>query len=231
MLTNNQKILLVEDEVNIAQIVQEYLHKEGYSVHHESSGLKALEKFKSQKFDLLLLDLMLPELGGLELCKIIRQQSQVPIIMLTARVDEIDRLIGLEMGADDYICKPFSPREVVARVKAVLRRHHHELTSQENQSSEPLLTIDHSSFSVKIKGQLLDLTPSEFKLLSALAARPGQVLSRAQLLDALSDEKEVFDRTIDSHIKNLRKKLSPFLPEQEVIQTIYGLGYRFFIFN
>ena len=228
MQKTNQRILLVEDEINIAQIVREYLLKEGFDVQHEVSGIKALEIFNTQDFDLLLLDLMLPGMSGLELCKAVRQHSQVPIIMLTARVDEIDRLIGLEMGADDYICKPFSPREVVARVKAVLRRHQLGFTQQK---SEAILQIDAATFSVKIKGQLLDLTPSEFKLLSTLAARPGQVMSRAQLLDALSDEKDVFDRTVDSHIKNLRKKLSPFLPEQEVIQTIYGVGYRFFIYS
>jgi two-component system response regulator BaeR len=227
MLKTNQRILLVEDEINIAQIVREYLLKEGFEVQHEVSGIKALELFNTQDFDLLLLDLMLPGLSGLELCKAVRQHSQVPIIMLTARVDEIDRLIGLEMGADDYICKPFSPREVVARVKAVLRRHQLGFTQQKNEAA---LEIDAATFSVKIKGQLLDLTPSEFKLLSTLAARPGQVMSRAQLLDALSDEKDVFDRTVDSHIKNLRKKLIPFFPDQEMIQTIYGVGYRFFIY-
>ena len=154
-----------------------------------------------------------------------RQKSQVPIIMVTARVDEIDRLIGLEMGADDYICKPFSPREVVARVKAVLRRQQQALGSQD---TKPILVIDPLTFGVKIQGQTIDLTILEFKLLSALATLPGQVMSRAQLLDTLSDKKDVFDHTIDSHIKNLRKKLSHFLPDQEVIQTIYGVGYRFF---
>jgi len=228
MLKTNQRILLVEDEVNIAQIVREYLLKEGFEVIHEVSGLKALEIFNQQAFDLLLLDLMLPGLSGLELCKTVRQKSEVPIIMVTARVDEIDRLIGLEMGADDYICKPFSPREVVARVKAVLRR---QQQSPSIKNTEPVLAIDPFTFNVKVKGQSIDLTPSEFKLLSALAARPGRVMSRMQLLDTLSDEKDVFDRTIDSHIKNLRKKLNPFLPDQEVIQTIYGVGYRFFAFE
>jgi len=228
MLKTNPRILLVEDEITIAQIVREYLLKDGFEVIHEVSGLKALEIFNAQTFDLLLLDLMLPGLSGLDLCKAVRQKSQVPIIMVTARVDEIDRLIGLEMGADDYICKPFSPREVVARVKAVLRRQQQALDSQD---TKPILEIDPLTFSVRIQGQPIDLTLSEFKLLSALAARPGQVLSRAQLLDALSDEKDVYDRTIDSHIKNLRKKLSHFLQEQEVIQTIYGVGYRLFIFE
>jgi len=227
MLKTKQRILLVEDEINIAKIVREYLLKEGFEVLHEASGLKALEMINAQAFDLLLLDLMLPGLSGLEICKAVRQHSAVPIIMLTARVDEIDRLIGLEMGADDYICKPFSPREVVARVKAVLRRHQHGFTDQKN---EAILEIDAAAFVVRVKSQLLDLTPSEFKLLSSLAARPGHVLSRAQLLDALSDEKDVFDRTVDSHIKNLRKKLSLFFPDQEIIQTIYGVGYRFFIY-
>jgi two-component system response regulator BaeR len=227
MLKTKQRILLVEDEINIAKIVREYLLKEGFEVLHEASGLKALEMINAQAFDLLLLDLMLPGLSGLEICKAVRQHSAVPIIMITARVDEIDRLIGLEMGADDYICKPFSPREVVARVKAVLRRHQHGFTDQKN---EALLEIDAAAFVVRVKGQLLDLTPSEFKLLSSLAARPGHVLSRAQLLDALSDEKDVFDRTVDSHIKNLRKKLTPFFSDQEIIQTIYGVGYRFFIY-
>ena len=228
MLKTNQRILLVEDEINIAQILREYLLKEGFDVQHEVSGIKGLELFNTQAFDLLLLDLMLPGLSGLELCKTVRQHSQVPIIMLTARVDEIDRLIGLEMGADDYICKPFSPREVIARVKAVLRRHQQGLKSNQ---VEPVLSIDASTFCVKIKGEPIDVTRSEFKLLSTLAARPGQVMSRTQLLDALSDEKDVFDRTIDSHIKNLRKKLHPFLTDQEVIQTIYGVGYRFFVFE
>lgn len=227
MLKTKQRILLVEDEINIAKIVREYLLKEGFEVLHEASGLKALEMINAQAFDLLLLDLMLPGLSGLEICKAVRQHSAVPIIMITARVDEIDRLIGLEMGADDYICKPFSPREVVARVKAVLRRHQHGFTDQKN---EALLEIDAAAFVVRVKGQLLDLTLSEFKLLSSLAARPGHVLSRAQLLDALSDEKDVFDRTVDSHIKNLRKKLTPFFSDQEIIQTIYGVGYRFFIY-
>jgi two-component system response regulator BaeR len=224
----NPRILLVEDEITIAQIVREYLLKDGFEVIHEVSGLKALEIFNAQTFDLLLLDLMLPGLSGLDLCKAVRQKSQVPIIMVTARVDEIDRLIGLEMGADDYICKPFSPREVVARVKAVLRRQQQSLG---NQDAKSILEIDPLTFSVRIQGQPIDLTLSEFKLLSALAARPGQVLSRAQLLDALSDEKDVYDRTIDSHIKNLRKKLNQFLQDQEIIQTIYGVGYRLFIFE
>jgi len=224
MQERKDRILLVEDEVNIAEIVIEYLEKDGFDVEHVTSGTVALKKAQEQLFDLMLLDVMLPGLSGFDVCREIRKTSQLPIIIVTARVEEIDRLIGLEFGADDYICKPFSPREVVARVKAVLRRHKIALTSHE---TEKLIVIDCDAFSVKIKGRAVDLTPSEFKLLAALAAHPSRVMSRTQLLDVLSDEKDVFDRTIDSHIKNIRKKLNIYLADQEIIQTIYGVGYRY----
>jgi two-component system response regulator BaeR len=144
--------------------------------------------------------------------------------MMTARVEEIDRLIGLELGADDYICKPFSPREVVARVKAVLRRR--APIGQFDQEANRALEIDHESFVLRLHGRKIDLTPSEFKLVAALGAKPGRVWSRAQLLDVFSGEKDVFDRTIDSHIKNIRKKITQYFPELDLIQSVYGIGYR-----
>jgi two-component system response regulator BaeR len=179
---------------------------------------------QSARFDLVLLDVMLPGLNGFDLCRAIRKVSMIPIIMMTARVEEIDRLIGLELGADDYICKPFSPREVVARVKAVLRRHAPPDSSPE-ESAKPLV-IDHESFVVRLYGQKIELTPSEFKLVAALGEKSGRVWSRAQLLDMFAGEKDVFDRTIDSHIKNVRKKIAQHFPELDLIQSVYGIGYR-----
>ncbi|MFM7010920.1 MAG: winged helix-turn-helix domain-containing protein, partial [Betaproteobacteria bacterium] len=182
----------------------------------------------SQSVDLVLLDVMLPGLDGFEVCKAIRKTLSTPIIMLTARVEEIDRLIGLELGADDYVCKPFSPREVVARVKTVLRRQPPKTLASQNASTPTTqgITIDCDAFCAYIFGKRLECTPSEFKLLSALASRPGKVWSREQLLNVFSDEKNVFDRTIDSHIKNIRKKLLAIAPDQDIIQSVYGVGYR-----
>jgi two-component system response regulator BaeR len=224
---SKQKILVVEDETAIAEIVIEYLQREGYEAVAQTSGDRVQAMLIQQNFDLILLDVMLPGMNGFDLCREIRKTSMIPIIMMTARVEEIDRLIGLELGADDYICKPFSPREVVARTKAVLRRHEFAKKNQDKTSEHQEFELDQAAFLLKIRGQKVDLTPSEFKLLSALAARPNNVMSRSQLLDVLSDEKDVYDRTIDSHIKNLRKKISKYLPERDIVQTIYGIGYRF----
>jgi len=224
MSTAKGRILLIEDEVAIAEIVVDYLKRDGFEIEHRVDGNEVQSLIATGSFSLILLDVMLPGADGFELCRAIRKTSAIPIIMTTARAEEIDRLIGLELGADDYICKPFSPREVVARVKAVLRRH---------APSEPLrqegnkpLEIDHDSFIVRLYGKKIDLTPSEFKLVAALGAKPGRVWSRSQLLDVFSGEKDVFDRTIDSHIKNIRKKIALYFPELDLLQSVYGIGYR-----
>ena len=217
-------ILIIEDETALAEIVVDYLKREGFEAEHrtEGQGIEAL--VQSARFDLVLLDVMLPGLNGFDLCRAIRKVSMIPIIMMTARVEEIDRLIGLELGADDYICKPFSPREVVARVKAVLRRQV-PIDPLLKENSKPL-AIDHESFVVRLYGQKIELTPSEFKLVAALGEKTGRVWSRAQLLDVFAGEKDVFDRTIDSHIKNVRKKIAQYFPELDLIQSVYGIGYR-----
>ncbi len=218
------EILIIEDEVAIADIVVDYLKRDGFGAEHRVDGSEVQTLVATGRFALILLDVMLPGLDGFELCRALRKTSAIPIIMMTARVEEIDRLIGLELGADDYICKPFSPREVVARVKAVLRRHAPN-EPQQQESTHPL-EIDQDSFIVQLYGKKIDLTLSEFKLFSALGAKPGRVWSRAQLLDVFSGEKDVFDRTIDSHVKNIRKKISQFFPELDLIQSVYGIGYR-----
>jgi len=217
--------MIVEDEPKIASLLADYLRSHGgYSSCIVDRGDKALERFREVAPDLVLLDLMLPGLDGVEVCKRMRAESAVPIIMVTARTDEIDRLLGLELGADDYICKPFSPREVVARVKAVLRR-----AASDNPTAAPSgLTIDPERFIASLDGKALDLTPVEFALLSALHASPGRVLSREQLLNRMySDYRVVNDRAVDTHIKNLRKKLAAIEPEVQPIESVYGLGYRF----
>lgn len=219
------KILIVEDEPKIAALLAEYLQaRGGYQCSCVDRGDLALERFREEAPDLILLDLMLPGLDGIEVCKRIRAESRVPIIMVTARTEEIDRLLGLELGADDYICKPFSPREVVARVKAVLRR----TENQETRSAGDGLVIDADLFQASLNGQNLELTPVEFALLKALGARAGHVLSREQLMDRMyADYRIVSDRAVDTHIKNLRKKLHAVAPELELIESVYGLGYRF----
>jgi two-component system response regulator BaeR len=223
METTDPLILIVEDEPKIASLLRDYLHSHaGYASSTVHRGDEALERLRRDSPDLVLLDLMLPGLDGIEVCKQIRAESQVPIIMLTARTEEIDRLLGLELGADDYICKPFSPREVVARVKAVLRR-----TKNPGGETDPGLKLDRERFLAELKGQALDLTPVEFALLEALHANAGRVLSREQLLDRMySDYRVVSDRAVDTHIKNLRKKMLAVAPDSELIESVYGMGYR-----
>jgi two-component system response regulator BaeR len=217
-------ILIVEDEAKIASLLRDYLEKTGgYRTHWVARGDEALEVFRDVSPDLVLLDLMLPGLGGLEVCKAIRLESQVPVIMVTALVEEIDRLLGLELGADDYICKPFSPREVVARVKAVLRR------ANPSPQSVPFsgLQIDEDSHQASINGKQLKLSPVEFALLSHLAAQPGRVFSRDQLMSSIySDYRIVTDRTVDTHVKNLRRKLEESGAGNDLIESVYGVGYR-----
>lgn len=213
------RILLVEDEPKLAALVGDYLRASNYAVEHLAEGLAVIPAIRQQPFDLILLDLMLPGRDGLDICRELRGFSQMPLIMMTARVDEIDRLLGLELGADDYICKPFSPRELVARVKAVLRR----------TGVQPVnlgLELDPRTFHARYKGVALDLTPVEFRLLAALAVRPGHVLSRDQLMNHIyEDHRVVADRTVDSHIKNLRRKLAAVAQGQDPIRSVYGVGY------
>ncbi|CAH0993047.1 Transcriptional regulatory protein BaeR [Sinobacterium norvegicum] len=218
------KILIVEDEPKLAMLLQDYLTADGYEATIVERGDTAVAAFEQYQPSLVLLDLMLPGLSGLEVCKHIRQQSTVPIIMVTAKVEEIDRLLGLELGADDYICKPFSPREVVARVKAVLRRTQ-PVTPPVSTSP---LSLDEGSYVALFKNQRLDLTAVEFQLLKALADSPGRILSRNQLMSVIySDNRVVSDRTIDSHIKKLRRKITEVAGSQELIHSVYGVGYKY----
>ena len=219
----NANILVVEDEEKLAALLGDYLKQAGFETDWLSDGMAVLPRVREQMPDLILLDLMLPGRDGLDICKEIRSFSEVPIIMITARVEEIDRLLGLELGADDYICKPFSPREVVARVKTVLRRvgDHQVLPTGE-------LVLDPDKFRAVLRGQELDLTAVEFKLLHFLFQHPGRIYSRSQLMDRIySDQRIVSDRTIDSHIKKLRKKIANAAPDEDLIHSIYGVGYKF----
>lgn len=219
----SKKILIVEDEQKLADLLADYLRKAGYSYEQIINGLDVVPWARENLPDLILLDLNLPGRDGLDICKEIRSFTSIPIIMITARIEEIDRLLGLELGADDYICKPFSPREVVARVKAVLRR-----TEDGVRIKASGLTLDESTYQAKLDGKDLDLTALEFKLFSYLAANPDRIFSRDQLMDRIYfDDRIVSQRTIDSHIKKLRQKISSVSPEVELIQSVYGVGYRF----
>lgn len=220
-----QEIFIVEDEKGIASILSDYLKAAGFGTHWLSDGLSVVQKVRDEKPDLLLLDLMLPGKDGIEICREIRSFSQVPIIMVTARVEEIDRLLGLELGADDYICKPFSPREVVARVRAVLRRMGR---AGDAPLSSGFLVLDEPAMQAKLNGQNLDLTAVEFKLLSILMAKPGHIYNRDQLMDRIyPDQRIVNDRTIDSHIKKLRRKMEMVDPDCDLIRSVYGAGYKY----
>ncbi|MBX2837498.1 MAG: response regulator [Gammaproteobacteria bacterium] len=218
------RIAIVEDEQKLAQVLKDYLSKENFQSDIYPDGKEALEKLIDSPPDLVLLDLMLPSLDGMSLCKEFRTVSDVPVIMLTARVEEIDRLLGLEIGADDYICKPYSPREVVARVKAVLRRTH------ATQSPEILdeFSLDENTARVTIKGDSCDLTAVELKLLKAMVDSPGRIFNRTQLMNRIyNDNRIVSDRTIDSHVKKLRQKLKSLNSGVEYVHSVYGIGYKF----
>jgi two-component system, OmpR family, response regulator BaeR len=220
-----QHVLIVEDEVKLATLLQDYLQKSGFNTTMLHDGAAVEDWLSTSPTDLVLLDLMLPGKDGMEICKDIRRNSQLPIIMVTAKVEEIDRLLGLELGADDYICKPFSPREVVARIKAVLRR------SEDSGSDKPAdngLSLDIDTYKATLNGTDLDLTAVEFQLLKVLSDHPGRIFSRSVLVDQIySDGRVVSDRTIDSHIKKLRKKISVQLPDVELIHSLYAVGYKF----
>lgn len=216
-------ILIVEDEPALAEVLRDYLCRDGLAAEVLADGRLALERLRRQPPDLILLDIMLPGLDGLSVLRELRKQSDLPVILVTARVEELDRLIGLELGADDYVCKPYSPREVVARVKTVLRRFQRPALP-----AGGMLRIEAEAWSASLAGQRLDLTPKEFRLLAALVAKPGRVLSRSQLLDSIcEDNLEASERTVDSHMKNLRRKLAQVRPEQELIRSIYGVGFMY----
>ena len=216
-------ILIVEDEQKLAELLRDYLGQSSFDTTVLDNGNDVVPYVRENKPDLVILDLMLPGRDGMEICKEIRTFSNLPIIMVTARVEEIDRLLGLELGADDYVCKPFSPRELVARVKAVLRRAGGETTIKAKG-----LVLDEARYQASLHGVDLELTAVEFKLLSFLAANPGRIYSRDQLMERIySDHRIVSDRTIDSHIKKLRKKISGQSPDEELIGSVYGVGYKF----
>ena len=215
-------VLVVEDDEKIARVLIDYLRAEGFAPIHQSNGAEAVKSARDIRPTAMLLDLNLPGLDGVEVCRQVRQFSSVPIIMLTARVDEVDRLLGLETGADDYVCKPFSPREVMARVKAQVRRAQGRLTAQQLPWQ-----VDDTQLRIAWRGQWLNLTPLEFRMLRLLLNQPGRVFSRAQLLDSVhADLRDVSDRAIDSHVKNLRKKIQAIEPDAECIASVYGVGYR-----
>lgn len=221
-----QKILVVDDEVKIVSLVKQYLESDGFSVETATDGLSALSMAKTFDPDLIVLDIMLPKISGLEVCRELRKSSDVPIIMLTAKSEEIDRLIGLELGADDYLTKPFSPRELVARIKTVLRR-----TDPKGRQVDSIfagdLELNFSTYVATIAGKPLNLTPTEFKILGALVRSPGRVFTRLQLLDAVSgDAFEGYERSIDTHISNIRKKIETDPSNPKHILTVFGIGYK-----
>lgn len=218
-------ILIVEDETKIADLLRDYLRKEGYAATCLSRGDQVVPQIRRRLPDLILLDIMLPGLDGTQVCREIRKQWNVPIIMITARVEEVDRVLGLELGADDYVCKPFSPREVVARVRALLRRTRPEPVDA--RLAWGPIVMNPESFRVEVAGQDVKLTPNEFALLRVLMARPGRVYSRSELVTRVQGhEYEGYERTIDSHVKNLRRKIAAVLPGREFIVSVYGVGYK-----
>ena len=219
----SQHILIVEDEVKLATLLQDYLKQSGFEVTMLHDGLEVEPWLSANQTSLVLLDIMLPGKSGMEICKDIRKTSQLPVIMITAKVDEIDRLLGLELGADDYICKPFSPREVVARARAVLCR-----SEGMDKPADKGLVLDVDTYKATINGNDLHLTAVEFQLLKVLSDQPGRIFTRSVLVDKIySDGRVVSDRTIDSHIKKLRKKIAAQLPDQELIHSLYAVGYKF----
>ncbi len=215
------RILIVEDEIAIANHLTKFLNKNGYAVEHLDSGLEVVEKVKQNQPDLIVLDIMLPHKDGVTCCKEIRQFSDVPIVMLTAKVEEIARIIGLKAGADDYVCKPFSATELVLRIKAILMRSN-KATHSNN------LTLDTENFTVQYKQHCCELSQIEFLLFNLLYQKPGRIYSRGQMVElAYPDNRDILDRAIDSHIKNVRKKLKGLEIEENIIDSVYGAGYRF----
>jgi two-component system, OmpR family, response regulator BaeR len=225
MAYQQKNILVVEDEPTLATILCEYLAQAGFAASTIDDGALVIDAVKRNMPDLIILDLMLPHRDGLDIYREIRTFSQVPIMMATAKVEEIDRLLGLELGADDYICKPYSTREVVARVKNILRRN---ASATNTEPQKEALHIDVLSMKVSYHQQPVSLTPAEFKLLAFLFDNQGRIYSRDQLMNHIyPDHRIVTDRTIDSHIKNLRRKMSEVHPEADCIKSVYGMGYKF----
>lgn len=222
-MTEPRHVLVVEDDVKIAQLLLDYLRSAGFTASAIADGQLALAEIEGAQPSVVILDLMLPGLDGISVCRAVRQFSDVPILMLTARVDEVDRLLGLDSGADDYVCKPFSPREIVARVRAMVRRSDGRVSA-----SPQAWVVDAPGLRISWRGQWLPLTPLEFRMLRLLLSRPGRVFGRAQLLDsAHTDLRDVSDRAIDSHVKNLRRKIEAAEPGSNCIASVYGVGYRF----
>jgi two-component system alkaline phosphatase synthesis response regulator PhoP len=220
-------ILVVDDEPRIAEIARDYLQRAGYRVSTAGNGVDALAAARIERPDLVVLDLGLPRIDGLDVTRRLRQDSPVPIIMLTARVDESDKLVGLELGADDYITKPFSPKELVARVRAVLRRIDAAPERGDIIRAGDLM-LDRRRMQATVGDRPIDLTATEFDLLAALARQPGRVFTRAQLLDAVRGERlESFDRAIDAHVKNVRRKIEPDPRNPRYVVTVHGIGYKF----
>jgi two-component system, OmpR family, response regulator BaeR len=217
-------ILVAEDEPKLAHILFDFLHAAGYATHWLAGGLSVTSWVRKHAPDLILLDIMLPGRDGLTLCRDIRSFSNVPIIMVTARIEEVDRLLGLDSGADDYLCKPYSPRELMARIRAIFRRlDRAALPPTPDQGFD----IDPERLTIRFYGQPLELTATEFRLLSRLAATPGRIYSRERLLDCLHDDsRSVTDRTVDSHIKNIRRKIAQIVPDRELVLSVYGVGYK-----
>jgi len=227
MIKENKKILIVDDEPQILKVLQAYLEKEGYLVLSAIDGTSALTVFDHAKPDFVILDLNLPGMDGLDVCREIRRESNVPVLMLTARVEEVDKLIGLELGADDYVIKPFSPREVVARIRTIFKRVYQNDNVDEIIKVGDLL-IDLGQHTAKLGKKIIELTPTEFQILVILAKNPKRVFSRLQIMEnAQGDAFEGYERTIDAHIKNLRNKLEPDPRNPVYIQTVFGLGYKF----
>jgi two-component system response regulator BaeR len=221
------RILVVEDDPKIAQLLVDYLQAAQYGAETVSDGAVALERVRAGEPAAMILDLMLPGLGGIEVCRAVRRFSTLPILMLTARVDEIDRLLGLDTGADDYVCKPFSPREVVARVRALLRRAQ-PAAAGEAAAAPPPWEIDSDAQRIRWHRVPLPLTVVEYRLFARLLAQPGRVFGRAQLLDAAHEDfRDVSDRAVDSHVKNIRRKLEAAGEARDVIASVYGVGYRY----
>lgn len=224
---NPKKILVVEDEDKIREMVGNYLANEGYAVIEAADGNTAAQIFSKEQPDLVVLDWMLPGMSGLEVCKWVRQVSDTPVIMLTAKTEEVDKLLGLELGADDYITKPFSLRELAARIKVVLRRSGPKDAARDEKIRIREIEIDLDRREARVRGKMADLTPTEFKILSVLASNPGRVYSRLQLLDiAFGYTYEGYERSIDTHISNLRKKIETDPANPEYVITVYGTGYR-----
>jgi DNA-binding response OmpR family regulator len=222
----SKRILIIDDEPKIVEICRDYLKAAGFDVVSALDGPGGLEKWRREKPDLVILDLMLPGMDGLDICREMRKEGSTPVIMLTARVEETDKLIGLELGADDYITKPFSPRELVARVRTVLRRVQADTTAEVIRAG--VITLDRTRFTVTVEDRSLSLTPTEFEILATLASQPGRIFSRSQLLVAVHGVSfESYERAIDSHMRNLRKKLAATAVDRELITTVHGVGYKF----